>query len=72
MKEKSILIGTIVGVAIGTALGVAVGVSIGIAALGMLGVDINSDLTLWISTAMSLGAGISLVRYVLTKSELQK
>ncbi len=67
MKNNSILIGTIVGVAIGTAIGIAAGISIGIAALGLLGVDMNSKLVYWISTPMALGGGISLVRYVLDR-----
>ena len=67
MKNNSILLGTIIGVAIGTAIGITAGISIGIVALGMLGIDMNSQLIYWISTAMALGGGISLVRYVLKR-----
>lgn len=72
MKNKSILVGTTIGVAIGTAIGVAVGISIGMVALGLLGVDMNSQLTFWISIGMSVGGGISLVRYVLTRNEINE
>ena len=65
MKNKSILIGTTIGVAIGIAIGIAAGISIGMIALAMLGVDMNSQLTFWISTGMAVGGGISLVQYVL-------
>lgn len=57
MKNNSILIGTIVGVTIGTAIGIAAGISIGIAALGLLGVDMNSQLVYFGSALLWLWAG---------------
>ena len=70
MKDKRILIGTTIGVTVGTAIGVATGISIGMVALGMLGVDMNSQLTSWVITGMSVGVGISLVRYVLKNNKI--
>ena len=69
MKNKSILIGTTIGVAIGTAIGVAAGIAIGMATLGLMGIDMNAQFPFWISMAMAVGAGISLVKYVLNRTK---
>ena len=66
--DRNIQIGTTIGVAIGTAIGIAIGLSIGITMLGILKVDMNSQLTFWISTGMAVGGGISLVKHVLKMS----
>ena len=67
MKNQSILIGTVIGGTIGTAIGITAGISIGITVLGLFGIDMNSQLVYWISTAMAVGGGISLVQYVLKR-----
>ena len=67
--NKNIQIGTTIGVAIGTAVGIAIGLSIGITMVGILKVDMNSQLTFWISTGMAVGGGISLVQYVLKRAD---
>jgi hypothetical protein len=68
MKNKAITLGTGIGVAIGTLLGVAVGTAIGITALGLLGVDLDNQITFWISTGMAVGGGIGLVNFMLKSS----
>lgn len=65
MKNKAILFGTGIGVATGTAIGVSVGTAVGVVALGLLNVDLDNQITFWISTGMAVGGGISLVNYML-------
>lgn len=67
--DRNIQIGTTIGVVIGTAIGIAIGLSIGITMLGILKVDMNSQLTFWISTGMAVGGGISLVKHVLKRAD---
>jgi hypothetical protein len=64
MKNKGLILSAAIGAGIGTAIGVSIGTALGIALLGIMGIELDNRVTLWISFGMAVGAGVSIVHSI--------